>query len=212
MSDDPLTYLFSFICHQLADRSLTINNSVMPLCARCTGIYSGFFISTLFQYARNRKVSQLPPLFITFSSIIAILLMILESIGERLYWWESTNDARFLMGLILGSAISVLLLPLFNFYLIDKNYSSLDKKFYVFLVLIVAAAFVFQYTPFSFHFFLITSTVGVLAIYIMASLSFASVLVSYRKKVSTLSSNRILTIYIGILLLIIEVFIFKTGK
>ena len=184
----------------------------MPLCARCTGIYSGFFISTLFQYARNRKVSQLPPLFITFSSIIAILLMILESIGERLYWWESTNDERFLMGVILGSAISILLLPLFNFYLIDKKHSSLDKKFYAFLVVILTSVFVFHYTPSSFYFFLITSTVGVLAIYIMASLSFASVLVSYRKKVGTLSSNRILTIYIGILLLIIEVFIFKTGK
>ncbi len=212
MSDDLLTYLCSFICHQLTDRSLTINHSVMPLCARCSGIYSGFFIGSLFQYVRNRKVSQLPPSLITFSSIIAIMLIILQSAGERFHWWESTNEARFLMGLILGSAISVLLLPLFNSYLIDKNDSSLDRKSYAFLAAILILVFMFHYTPFSFHFFLITSTVGVLAMYIMASLSFAFVLVSYRKKADSLFPNRTLAVYIGILLLIIEVFIFKIGK
>jgi uncharacterized membrane protein len=184
----------------------------MPLCARCSGIYSGFFIGSLFQYVRNRKITQLPASPITYSSIALILLILLQSVEERFHWWESTNDERFLMGLILGSAISVLLLPLFNVYITDKNDSSFDGKSCAFLAAILFLVFMFHYTPFSFHFLVVTSTVGVLALYVMASFSFAFVLVSYRKKTSSFFPDRTLAVCIGILFLIIEVFIFKIGK
>lgn len=43
-----INHSYSLVCHQDADKSFLINNKKIFVCSRCTGIYSGAFISSLF--------------------------------------------------------------------------------------------------------------------------------------------------------------------
>ncbi|MFH1820931.1 MAG: DUF2085 domain-containing protein [Methanobacteriota archaeon] len=38
-----LEYTSFLVCHQIPERTLSIGGKLLPLCARCTGIYCGFF-------------------------------------------------------------------------------------------------------------------------------------------------------------------------
>jgi len=51
----------SLTCHQLPSRTIYINSIPLPLCARDTGIYIGFFISLIYIYINKRSKVDLPP-------------------------------------------------------------------------------------------------------------------------------------------------------
>src|SRR5436305_210204 len=39
----PLYYFFSFLCHQIPERSLHIEGAQLAVCSRCFGVYFGLF-------------------------------------------------------------------------------------------------------------------------------------------------------------------------
>ncbi|QQS34614.1 MAG: DUF2085 domain-containing protein [Ignavibacteriales bacterium] len=43
-----INYPYSLVCHQNADKTLHIHNASLLVCSRCTGIYMGAFISSIF--------------------------------------------------------------------------------------------------------------------------------------------------------------------
>ncbi|MCK5147799.1 DUF2085 domain-containing protein [bacterium] len=54
------TLFFSPVCHQDSARCWHIWGNAMPICARCTGIYTGFLVSTIVLFF-NRLRFHLPP-------------------------------------------------------------------------------------------------------------------------------------------------------
>lgn len=97
--------IFTF-CHRRPERTLKIRGRYLPVCARCTGIYTGmsvfflllFFIE--FSYGLN----------LFFLSILLILPTALDGITQLLKLRESTNVIRLITGFICGIGCFMLLL------------------------------------------------------------------------------------------------------
>jgi len=99
------------VCHQIPDRTLWIGGSYLPVCARCTGVYLGFYVGYLMLPFRNRRAEGPPNIFITLSMVIP---MIVDGIGQFLGMWTSTNDIRLITGLLFGASISPFLVYLLS--------------------------------------------------------------------------------------------------
>ncbi len=119
---DKFNFIGFAICHQLPERSFVIDGHQLPLCARCTGMYLGLLIGTLFLIVRRRThASRLPstPLIVTLVGFIAImgidgLNSTISVIPNAPQLWQTTNFLRITTGTLYGLAISMLFPPYFN--------------------------------------------------------------------------------------------------
>jgi uncharacterized membrane protein len=110
-----LTFFGSALCHQLAERSYSIDSFQMPLCARCLGIHLGFLLATMFillcRFARHhgcmlqnaRHVAALGALMVP-----AVIDAALSYLGIV----DSDNTRRAITGSLFGVALGFLLLPI----------------------------------------------------------------------------------------------------
>lgn len=101
--DTLVVHLYSFfskVCHQFPSRSFTVAGHVLPVCARCTGIYSGFLIGALACAATGRDVR------IPFHRIwaAAALPMVVDVVLSLAGVWEGTLLSRALTGGFFGVA------------------------------------------------------------------------------------------------------------
>jgi len=112
----------SLVCHQIPERTILIQGSLLPFCARCTGIYTGFLIGTVYQYICWRtRIKELPVLKISLLSMLFLLLLIVESVGSYKGFWSSPTHIRLLAGMLGGSSIAIFLLPVFNAFFFKKG-------------------------------------------------------------------------------------------
>ena len=105
----PLYHFFSFICHQMSDRSFHIEGEQFGVCSRCFGVYFGIFAGFAI-YPLWRKIDEIEPLprFWLFASMIPIGIdWSLTVLGI----WENTHLSRFITGLILGFACATYIVP-----------------------------------------------------------------------------------------------------
>jgi len=96
---------FSYVCHQIPERSFFIAGHQFAVCARCTGLYAGFTVATVFYpLLRSLRQTDAPPRKWLF--LAAAPLAIDFALG---YFgiWENTHSSRFATGALLG-AVSVL--------------------------------------------------------------------------------------------------------
>ena len=92
-----------YICHRIPERSFHIKNHQFPVCARCTGFYSGLAIYLIvnFFYKHSYDLNML---------LISMILMIPTTIdGVTQYFGprESTNTLRFITGFIGGIGLII---------------------------------------------------------------------------------------------------------
>jgi uncharacterized membrane protein len=94
--------LFRVMCHGMPARCLTVWNVPMPICARCTAIYSGLFAGVaLFAMARVRiGVAKL--LLIGASAAMAV-----DGFTQLAGLRTSTNPLRVATGLAVGIAFGI---------------------------------------------------------------------------------------------------------
>ncbi len=95
---------FSFVCHQIPERSFFIAGHQFAVCARCTGLYAGFTVATIaYPLLRSLRQVDAPPRKWLF--LAAAPLAIDFALGF-LGIWENTHSSRFITGALLG-AVSV---------------------------------------------------------------------------------------------------------
>ncbi len=105
----PIYRFFSYICHQIPERSLHLGAHQLAVCSRCFGVYFGLLFG-LAIYPLWRRIDEIEPLprFWLFLSLIPIGVdWSLTVFGI----WENTHLSRFLTGLILGVACATYIVP-----------------------------------------------------------------------------------------------------
>ena len=102
-------YGFSFVCHQIPERSFHLGGHKFAVCSRCTGLYSGFALAALvYPFVRSLKRTDTPRIFWMF--LAAVPLAIDFSLG---YFniWHNTQLSRFLTGALLSSVAVFYIIP-----------------------------------------------------------------------------------------------------
>lgn len=104
-----LYYAFSFICHQIPERSFHLHEDKLAVCARCAGVYAGIFLGFLFYplFRRVGNVEPMPRVWLILACVPLAVDWALTFFGI----WENTHATRFLTGALLGAACAVYILP-----------------------------------------------------------------------------------------------------
>ena len=114
---------FSFVCHQIPERSFHLAGYKFAVCSRCTGIYSGLAIAVLiYPLVRSFKDTQTPSLVWLF--VAAAPLAIDWSLGYFSIW-QNNHASRFSSGALLGATAIFYILP----GLIELTYKFSAKQF-----------------------------------------------------------------------------------
>jgi len=100
---------FSYVCHQLPERSFFIAEHQFAVCARCTGLYAGFAVAVLF-YPLVRSLRQIEAPKRKWLFLAAAPLAIDFSLGF-FGIWENTHFSRFATGALLGAVAVFYVMP-----------------------------------------------------------------------------------------------------
>lgn len=97
---------FRFLCHGIAERSLTLAGVPMPICARCTGIYAGVLAGlTAFPLIPMLRESVMR--VVAFAAVTPLAIDgLTQLVGLR----ESTNPLRLATGAAAGIAFGLWIL------------------------------------------------------------------------------------------------------
>jgi uncharacterized membrane protein len=91
----------SILCHQKAERSFTVANAQMPVCARCFGLYLAGAVGALAAFvSRGRGVpgARAVRLMLAVAAVPMLLSVGLEWVGAI----HGSNESRFISALPLG--------------------------------------------------------------------------------------------------------------
>lgn len=99
-------YLHKFVsCHRISNRSFFINNRQFHICARCTGLLTGFILS----------ISLLPfKSFLSFLFPIFLFILIVDGLTQYFNIRESNNTLRFFTGITTSSTFISFLFFIIN--------------------------------------------------------------------------------------------------
>lgn len=85
-------------CHQMPDRSFSYKGYQFPVCARCTGVIIGEFVSL---------ISILFALRISWAyAIVMIIPLVIDGGLQYINVWKSTNLRRIITGFLAGFGLT----------------------------------------------------------------------------------------------------------
>lgn len=117
------------VCHQLPERTLLFGKELMPVCSRCSGIYTGFLFTIIFLFLVFRKrESGLPPIYIMILAIVFMLSTMIDGALSYLGVYNTNNIIRLITGYMFGAGIAIILYPIF-IYQYYRNFQR-EKIFY----------------------------------------------------------------------------------
>jgi uncharacterized membrane protein len=100
---------FSFVCHQIPERSFHLEGHQFGVCSRCTGLYAGFAFATLiYPLARSLQRTDTPP---RRWLILATLPLVIDFALGYFSLWQNTHLSRFLTGALLSSVAVLYIMP-----------------------------------------------------------------------------------------------------
>ena len=113
---DNLTLDKYWHCHQKSERSFFVRGRQFHICARCTGILTGYFLSPFMYFADSKVITTT---FLTFTFLMAV-----DGFTQLYGLRESTNRLRFITGLGWGVTFFpfCVVFVLKIFYLIKECY------------------------------------------------------------------------------------------
>lgn len=100
---------FSYVCHQIPERSFFIAEHQFAVCARCTGLYAGFTLATVV-YPLVRSLRQIEAPARKWLFLAAAPLAIDFTVGF-LGIWDNTHFSRFATGALLGAVAVFYVMP-----------------------------------------------------------------------------------------------------
>jgi uncharacterized membrane protein len=105
----PIYEAFSYLCHQLPERSLHLEGRKLAVCSRCTGLYFGFALSVLlYPLARSLKRVDTPHIgWLLLATVPIIVDWALGATGV----WDNTHLSRFLTGALFSVTAAVYVVP-----------------------------------------------------------------------------------------------------
>jgi uncharacterized membrane protein len=100
---------FSFVCHQIPERSFHLAGNKFAVCSRCTGLYSGFAVAVL-AYPLTRSLRNTATPSILWLILAALPLAIDFSVG---YFniWANTHASRFATGALFSATTVFYIVP-----------------------------------------------------------------------------------------------------
>ena len=101
-------FMGSLFCHQIPERTLTIGGRLLPLCARDTGIYTGFAVCMIYLVIKGRyRADKMPKLNITIIMCTLMFPMMFDAVSAFSGMRETNNLIRLLTGVFWsGTAVS----------------------------------------------------------------------------------------------------------
>ncbi|MDQ2936083.1 MAG: DUF2085 domain-containing protein [Acidobacteriota bacterium] len=100
---------FSYVCHQIPDRSFFAGEHQFAVCARCTGLYAGFTVATaIYPLVKSLRQTETPARKWLF---IAATPLAIDFILGFLGIWTNTHVSRFVTGALLGSVAVFYVMP-----------------------------------------------------------------------------------------------------
>src|SRR5438094_925876 len=101
--------VFSFVCHQIPERSFHVAGHPFAVCSRCTGLYAGFALAALiYPLARSLKRTDTPR---RIWLILAAVPLLIDFALGYFSIWENTHLSRFLTGALLSSLAVFYVMP-----------------------------------------------------------------------------------------------------
>jgi uncharacterized membrane protein len=95
--------VFTPLCHQVPDRCLHIAGGPFAVCARCFGIYLGFFLGALAYPAVRGFGRPRPPAL--WALLLATLPLAVDAGANLLGIWDSPAGLRLVTGLVWGAIL-----------------------------------------------------------------------------------------------------------
>lgn len=108
-ASSPIYAFFSYICHQIPERSLHLAEHQMAVCSRCFGVYFGLLVGVA-AYPLWRRIDEVDaiPRFWLFLSLLPITIdWSLTAFGV----WENSHLSRLVTGMILGAVCATYIVP-----------------------------------------------------------------------------------------------------
>ncbi|MCX6055955.1 MAG: DUF2085 domain-containing protein [Chloroflexi bacterium] len=150
------------VCHQIESHSLEIGGKVLPLCSRCTGMFLGTLMAMMVLSNREKR-SEGPSRTKTAILGVFFLLFVFDGVNSTLSFFSSShpiyppsNLLRLITGLMMGTILANLLLPLWNQTLWadpkkEKVLATWKQFILLFLAETVAGVLVIMNIPFLFY-------------------------------------------------------------
>lgn len=178
--------IFSKICHQDPLGSLIIAGNMLPLCARCTGIYVGFAISgisffVISRQSNNNYVASTNLGYALF--LISACILFLDVMKIYATKIATPNFIKYLFGLLFGASCGYILLPRVIRLIMNKSVSQAKFNLIMFAHIIMFLLFLLLpkidsivtywllYSASIIGFFLLCIIVSIFAIYGIVYLS-----------------------------------------
>jgi uncharacterized membrane protein len=105
----PIYSFFSYICHQMPERSFFLEGHSFAVCSRCFGVYFGLLAGIL-AYPFWRGIDAIEPLPRKWL-LLSIVPMGIDWSLTVFGIWENTHATRLITGTILGVACATYILP-----------------------------------------------------------------------------------------------------
>jgi uncharacterized membrane protein len=100
---------FSYLCHQIPERSFHLAGHQFAVCSRCTGLYAGFTLATLtYPLFRSLRKTDTPRIIWLFASALPLAVdFSLTYYGI----WQNNHFTRFTTGALFGAVAAIFILP-----------------------------------------------------------------------------------------------------
>ena len=112
-----LKKIFHIVCHQLDEKTFTINGAKLLVCARCTGIYLGGLASSITSVFYIRRFSLRIKLL-----YISMLPMLIDVAATSFKIYNYSKPLAFSTGIFFGSVVFIYILSAIENNFTDKSF------------------------------------------------------------------------------------------